>query len=233
MKHRPSVLAVIPARGGSKGLPGKNIKPLCDKPLISWTVELAISCDLITRVVVTTDDIDIANIAERAGADIPFMRPPYLATDESSSRDVLLHCVANVGGVYDIVLLLQPTTPLRTMTTLRKAIELCIKSGKPVVSVTESAKPLEWMFRIRDGRLGYACEVPEIRPSRRQDCDPAFYIDGNVYCWPTDWLLEQPALIDESAIPVVSSKNEAVDIDTIDDFNYCEYLLKRDSGYEN
>ena len=233
MKQAPKILAVIPARGGSKGLPGKNTKLLHNKPLITWTIELAKSCDLISKVVVTSDDRGIANIAERVGAEIPFIRPTHLALDETSSRDVLLHCVSNVDGIYDMVVLLQPTTPLRTMSTLRKAIEVCIERASPVVTVTESAKPLEWMFRIQNGQLEHACEGPSPRPSRRQDCDSVFFIDGNVYCWPTDWLMSQPSLVNEKTIPIVSLKNEAIDIDTIDDFNYCEYLLKRKFGYEN
>lgn len=235
MGDTPRILAIIPARGGSKGLPGKNIKPLCGKPLIVWTIELALECPLISRVVVSTDDEAIAGVAKKAGADIPFMRPSDLAGDESSSHDVLRHCVSNIKGFYDIVVLLQPTTPLRTQATLSRALEACIAASKPVVTVSKSSKPLEWMYYISDERMEFACESPNEsrRPSRRQDCKDVFYIDGNVYCWPTSVLMSQPTLLDASTIPIVSSSSEAVDIDTISDFHYCEFLLKRKSDYED
>jgi len=117
------ILALIPARGGSKGLPRKNILPLSGKPLIAWTVEAAKNSKYIDNCIVSTDDIEIAECAEKYGAEIPFLRPPNLATDFTSSNDVILHAIENIHDNYDLLVLLQPTSPLRTEYDIDNGIE--------------------------------------------------------------------------------------------------------------
>lgn len=219
------VLAVIPARGGSKGLPGKNIKMLDGKPLIAWSVGLAKQCEYIDRVVVSTDDDEIASVAAAWGADVPFKRPAALASDTSPTIDALRHCINTLDAAFDTVVLLQATSPLRTLQTLNACIETSITANQTVISVSESKKPVEWMFYRHDNGFNYVLDGIH-KPTRRQDCKPAFYVDGNVYCIPVEQLHTGEEIFDEHSLTVVSQPNEAVDIDTIDDFEYCEYLLK-------
>ena len=103
------VLAIIPARGGSKGLPGKNVRMLGDKPLIAWTIEAALNANCISRTIVTTDSIEIADVARRYGADVPFLRPNELGTDAATTADVVNHAITEIDEVFDVIILLQPT----------------------------------------------------------------------------------------------------------------------------
>lgn len=219
------VLAVIPARGGSKGLPGKNIKELQGKPLIAWSIELANQSELIDRVVVSTDDTEIADIAMQAGADVPFMRPSELASDSSPTKDALIHCVENLDEYYNLLVLLQPTSPLRTMGTMEACIKLSAEFDKTVISVSESKKPVEWMFYRHNEGFNYVLEGIH-KPTRRQDCKPVYYVDGCVYCMPVEGMKDSQDIFNEHSLTVVSQEQESVDIDTIEDFRYCEYLLK-------
>ncbi|MCY7294356.1 acylneuraminate cytidylyltransferase family protein [Alteromonas sp. a30] len=225
MLQNKKILTVIPARGGSKGLPGKNVKTLIDKPLIAWTIELANRCEFIDRVVVSTDDTDIAEVAKAHGADVPFMRPAELATDSAPTKDALVHCVNALDENYDVLVLLQPTSPLRTLETLQTGIELSVQENASVVSVSESAKPIEWMFYRAEKGIEYVTQEHP-RPTRRQECKPVYYVDGCVYVMPISDLLAGKPIFDENALTVVSQSGEAVDIDTIKDFEFCEFLLK-------
>ena len=133
----PSVLAVITARGGSKGVPGKNLRPLAGKPLLSWTVEAALCAKCVTRTIVSTDAPEIADVAVKAGAEAPFLRPAELASDTASSADVVVHALEQCPG-YDYVLLLQPTSPLRTADDIDAAFaRMLAANGNACVSVSE------------------------------------------------------------------------------------------------
>ena len=149
------VLGIIPARGGSKGMPKKNIRPLLNKPLIAWTIEQALKSKYIDRVVVSTDDPAIARLAKKHGADVPFMRPDKLATDKAKSIDVVSHALLSLPEKYDYVVLLQPTSPLRTADDIDACVKLCMsKGGNSCVSVTESEKNPHWMYSLdRNGRM--------------------------------------------------------------------------------
>ncbi len=218
------VLAVIPARSGSKGLPGKNLRDLKGRPLIAWSIDQALQSSVVDRVVVSTDDSAIAKVATQYGADVPFLRPRDLAGDHSPTRDALVHCVDTLAEQYDYLVLMQPTSPLRTQQTLSACIELSIKYNERVISVSESHKPVEWMFYRKQDGFTYVIDGIS-SPTRRQDCRPVHYVDGCVYCMPVNMLIEKQNLFDESSLTVVSSPKEAVDIDTLEDFQYCEFLL--------
>lgn len=232
MINNKNVLAIIPARGGSKGLPGKNIKPLDGKPLIAWTIELALQSSYIDDVVVSTDDIAIADISVKAGARIPFMRPTQLATDSALTVDVLLHCLERLPDHFDLLVVLQPTSPLRKLKTLDECISRCAQTNQPVISVTENPKALEWMFFRKGERLHNVTEKPVI-PTRRQECTPVYYVDGNVYCIAVSDFKKTRRLFDNTTLSVISQQGESIDIDTMSDFEYCEYLIKRKHNNAN
>ena len=145
-----NILGLIPARGGSKGLPRKNIKPLLGKPLIAWTIEQALASRYLDRVVVSTDNKEIAEISKKYGAEVPFMRPKELAEDNAKGIDVVLHAIDwlkenNKRKQYDLMMLLQPTSPLRATEDIDKAIEtLFLKEAKAIVSVCEVAHHPLW-----------------------------------------------------------------------------------------
>ena len=130
------ILAVIPARGGSKGIPGKNIKDLYGQPLISYTIQAALDCKKIDRVVVSTDSEEIAGVAKKYGADVPFLRPAALAMDTSKTIDAVIDVLERLQETYEYVVLLQPTSPLRTAEDIEKAIDKAVTSGKDVASVS-------------------------------------------------------------------------------------------------
>lgn len=225
MNSNKKVVALIPARGGSKGLPGKNVRSLNGKPLIAWSIELAKGCRLIDKVVVSTDSQEIADISSSYGADVPFLRPPELATDKASSKSVVEHCIATLDESYDILVLLQPTSPLRTLETLEACILSCAESAKTVISVSQSKKPVEWMFYRRSSGFDYVLDGID-KPTRRQDCKSVHYVDGSVYCFPISTFFESEDLFNQDSLTVVSRADESIDIDTIEDFQYCEFLIK-------
>ena len=145
------VLAVIPARGGSKGLPGKNILPVGGKPLIAYSIDAARACAAVDRVIVSSDDDAIIAAARACGCDVPFRRPDELATDTAASIDVILHALDQVPG-YDYVVLLQPTSPLRTAADIDAACERLAGHGaQACVSVSPVEQSPYWMYHISDG----------------------------------------------------------------------------------
>jgi CMP-N,N'-diacetyllegionaminic acid synthase len=168
-----SLLAIIPARGGSKGIPRKNIKSLAGKPLIGWTIDVAKQASCIDRIVVTTENEEIAAVARELGAEVPFMRPTELATDETPGIAPVLHALKQLPD-YEWVLLLQPTSPLRTHTDIEAIWQLCQSSAAPsAVSITEASKHPYWMYAQDDqARLQpFISGRPDI--TRRQDLPAA------------------------------------------------------------
>lgn len=126
------VLGLVPARGGSKGLPGKNLRLMCGKPLIGWTIEQGMASKYIDRLVVSSDSTEIAKIALKHGAEVPYLRPPELASDTASSASVILHALDYLAcqeDFYDLIVLLEPTSPLRDVSDIDGAIELCVQHG--------------------------------------------------------------------------------------------------------
>lgn len=158
------VLAVITARGGSKGLPRKNILPLLGRPLIAWTVEAARASRYLDRIVLSSDDEQIQAAARDAGCEIPFTRPTHFALDSTSSVEVLEHALTHLPG-FDLLVLLQPTSPLRQGTDIDACIERCAQEAPAVVSVVESEKSPHWMFSLEQGnRMKKILEGPPHAP---------------------------------------------------------------------
>jgi N-acylneuraminate cytidylyltransferase len=224
------VLAVIPARGGSKGLPGKNIKPLQKKPLIGWSIESAKQSKLIHKTIVSSDDNDIIRIAKEFGAETPFVRPDELASDTSSTKDVLKHALNyfnSLGEHYDYLVLLQPTTPFRKVGDIDNMITLAKESNADmVVSVKETtSNPYYVLFEEDDN----GC-LQKSKPSnftRRQDCPTVYEYNGSVYVIKVSSLLENDSLSFNKTIKYKMDEFHSVDIDNQFDFDFAEFMLTR------
>ncbi len=227
------VLAVIPARGGSKGVPRKNIRDLCGKPVIAWTIETALAAgDELHRVIVSTDDPEIAVAAHAFGAEAPFMRPAELATDEAPGLPVIQHAVKFVeeeeGAPVDWVLILQPTAPFRNADDISESLRLAREGGcDSVISVTRvlAEHPI-LMKKIENGRLLPYC-IEEKEGTRRQDYDPPAYIrNGAIYLTRRDVLMEGDSIWGEVIQPYVMPEERSYDIDSERDFRLVELVMR-------
>ena len=221
------VLGLIPARGKSKGIPRKNIKNLCGKPLIAWTIEESLKSKKLDNVVVSTDDEEIADIAQKYGADVPFMRPAELAGDSTPGIDTLLHAIEELPD-FDSVLLLQPTSPLRTVEDIYGIIELVkVKKACSAVSVSEAISHPYWTYSLENGKLLnlYKNETKLLR----QDLPPAYNLNGAVYLASRNFLETKRAFKDESTLAYVMPRYRSVDIDNMDDWDFAEYLIKKNT----
>lgn len=212
------VLALITARGGSKGLPGKNIRPAGGKPLLAWTVDAARGSRYCDRVVISTDDEAIAATAREHGCEVPFMRPAALATDTASSMDVVLHAMLALPG-FDLLVLLQPTSPLRTSADIDDACELLLAQQAPAcVSVTPAQESPYWMYSMTPGQaLRPIVELPS-GVTRRQDLPAAYSLNGAVYVARTAWLQESRSFVTPQTVALVMPAQRSLDIDTLEDF---------------
>ena len=224
MINGKTVLAIIPARGGSKGLPGKNIKLLAGKPLIGWTIEEAKKSKYIDRVILSSEDDKIISIAKEFNCDVPFKRPPGLAEDNSTSSEVVIHILKEINISYDYFLLLQPTSPLRKSEQIDEAIELCYNSNSSsCVSVVEVPKPLEWMYYLNSANNLSHISNNEIE--RRQDAKKIFALNGSIYIVKTNDFMETNKFLTKRTVGYIMDKVSSIDIDDINDFNIAEYLL--------
>jgi CMP-N,N'-diacetyllegionaminic acid synthase len=218
------ILALIPARGGSKGIPRKNVRLLAGKPLIAWTIEAARACAELERVVVSTDDAEIASVAREHGAEIPFMRPEALATDSASSLPVVLHALDHLPGI-DAVLLLQPTSPLRTAADIAAVLSLAASTGAPsVMSVAPAPCHPDWMYRMSGGRQLERL-MPGRRALRRQDLEPVYVPNGAIYFNRVDWLRETGDFVGPGTIGFEMPAERSIDLDGPLDWALTELLL--------
>jgi len=222
-------LAIIPARGGSKSIPNKNIMAICGKPLIAYTIDAGKKSKYIDEIIVSTDSDVIKVIAEQYGANVPFLRPDELSNDTSKSIDVVMHVIEyykknNVS--FDYVILLQPTSPLRTFKHLDAAIEKLIESNKTsLVSVCEADENPVLMRSIENEKLKEVISF-EGTNLRRQDL-PTFYIfNGALYINSNEMILSSKKFVDENTIPYVMDKESSIDIDTMLDARLVELIIK-------
>jgi CMP-N,N'-diacetyllegionaminic acid synthase len=208
------VLAVIAARGGSKGLPGKNIIELAGKPLVAWSIEAARRSQYIDRLILSSENEDIIAVAKRFGCEVPFRRPPELATDSAGADPVLVHALDHLDEAFDFFVLLQPTSPLRTAADIDGAIELCVRRGAPAcVGMCESPKPAEWMYRVGDdGRVRPV--LGEITTLRRQELPATFVVNGAVYVARVDWYRRHRAFLSPETVAWRMPPERSIDIDT-------------------
>ena len=220
-------LAIIPARGGSKRLPRKNILDLCGKPLISWSIEAALKSKYISKVVVSSDDEEILNISSNFGADI-IKRPYELANDTATTFDTVKHTIDNFEN-YDYIVLLQPTSPLRNEKHIDEAIELLEeKQADAIVSVCEMDHSPLWSNTLpEDGNMrGFLRE--EILNKRSQDLEKYYRLNGAVYICKTDKLLENKSFfLKDNIFAYIMDKKNSIDIDEEIDFEIAKVLINK------
>lgn len=218
------ILAIIPARGGSKGLPGKNIRPLCGKPLIGWTIDAARGIVPDKDICVSTDSVEIADTVKNYGLEVPFLRPKELATDTATTNDVLLHALEfyrQQGKSYDTIILLQPTSPLRTTQHIREALALYHSGIDMVVSVRPSHAAA---VLCRENENGYVESVFNKSHSCRQSLKFWEY-NGAIYVINVQSLLRERNLGFSRILKYEMSESESVDIDTRFDMDIVELIL--------
>ena len=225
-----SLLAVVPARGGSKSLPGKNIKQFAGRPLIQWTIDAARQARHVDEVVVSTDDAGIADVSVSCGAKVPFLRPTSLAQDDTPTVDVILHALDQLPE-YSEVVCLQPTSPLRISEDVDGAIEECrALGGKSIASVTEADKHPNWMFqRDTNGKLVPIFEGAELA-LRRQDLEKVYALNGAIYFADAGWLQHCRSLICSSTLAYVMPRERSFDIDDQMDWIMAESLIRECNG---
>lgn len=228
MNKSNRVVALIPARGGSKRLKNKNLLMLASKPLIAWTIEAAIKCPLIDEVIVSTDCVSIKQTAIEYGASVPFLRPENLAGDFASTDDVLMHTI-NVLKLNDddTLILLQPTSPLRDSWDINNALSLFVDDAvQGVVSVCECEHSPLWSNTLPVNRLMGEFLKSEIATKRSQDL-PAYYrLNGAIYAYKVDFLNKHRRRLYSNEIKAsVMAINKSVDIDNDFDFKFAEFLI--------
>lgn len=235
MYKNKKILALITARGKSRRLPGKNIKPLLGKPLTAWTIIQANRSRYIDKIIVSTDSLKIAKISNRYGAETPFLRPKRLATDKSSSTDVVLHAMKwlrdNGHGDYDLVMLLQPTSPLRLTEDIDKAIELLFsKNARSIVSVCKVEYGPHWMSILPpNGRMKDFINLEAVGKRRKINTD--FYkINGAIYLAYYNYIRSRGGFFGDKTFAYIMPRERSIDIDDIFDFKIAEWVMK--NGYK-
>jgi CMP-N,N'-diacetyllegionaminic acid synthase len=226
------VLAIVPARGRSKGVPRKNLRLLSGRPLIAHTIEAALASRYISHLIVSTEDAEIADVSRSLGADVPFIRPLELALDHSSQLDVVLHALESVEGsrrmTYKMVLLLQPTTPLRTTADIDNAVEkLMVTDADSVVSFhqVEQGHPY-YMYTMDDDRPKPLLEIPA-HITRRQEFPAVFVRNGAIYTTRRNVLVQQCTFYGQNMRAYFMPIERSINIDTEFDFAVAEFLLQR------
>jgi len=224
------VLALITARGGSKGVPRKNVRFLAGKPLIAWTIEAARQSALDPRVVVTTDDPEIAAISKEWGAEVPFLRPEELASDTATSEAVVEHALSWLSHhdsyVPGFTLLLQPTSPFRTGNDIDTAYKILQQQcAAAVISVTPNSRPVQWLRSINEE--GYLAD-PGIggQIKRRQDAELLYELNGAIYFIHTDTFLKEHTLYPEKTVPYIMPPECSLDIDSELDFLIADLVMR-------
>lgn len=229
MDKKPKILCLINARGGSKGVPGKNIKPLGGKPLIAYSVEVGKQSQLISRVVVSTDAQNIADAARAAGADVPFLRPAELATDTAVQIDVIKHAVETVeatDGRYDFICILQPTCPFRSVGDLDGSLQLLLDSGADsVITVTEvGGRHPKTLYKIdEDKGISPYLDSPS-GGVLRQNFEALYWRTGSVYAMKRDVVMAG-SLYGSSQKGYIQEESRAFNIDSPFDWELCEAWL--------
>jgi CMP-N-acetylneuraminic acid synthetase len=225
------VLGLVPARAGSKGVPGKNIRPLAGRTLLDYTARAAEQSGVIDRVVVSTDSPEIAEAGRRAGLDVPFMRPASLAQDDTPMLPVIRHALdtlAAEGWVPDAIVLLQPTSPLRRAQHIRTAVEMLERTGADsVVSVLELPRHLspDYVLRIDGEVLRPFLADGYDRVTRRQDARPAYAREGTVYAFRRDTLDRFGNIYGDNCRPLVVDPSDSLSIDSQADWDAAERVL--------
>lgn len=238
MINQKKVLAIIPARGGSKGLPGKNSRPLQGVPLVAWPIKAALHSRYIDCVVVTTDDPDIATIAKAYGADVPFIRPAHLALDASPSSDAILHALdfcSQRDGAYDYIVVLEPTSPLTESADIDSALEtLMAGDGLAIVGASKvgSSHPVYCATIGPNQFLKPYNRDSFAKPIRRQDVDDLYFFEGSLYISEANKYRETATFYHELTLPYVVPAWKSLEIDTLLDFLMVEAVVNHKDKHE-
>jgi CMP-N-acetylneuraminic acid synthetase len=229
---RELVLALVPARGGSKGVPDKNVKPLAGHSLLHYTARAARESGVVDRIILSTDSPEIADAGRRAGLEVPFVRPATLAADDTPMVPVIVHALSELarqGWSPELVVLLQPTSPLRRPDHIRAAVKMLRDTGADsVVTVVEVPRHLspDYVMRIEDGRLRSFLPEGE-RVTRRQDARPAYSREGTVYAFRRSTIEKSGGIYGEDCRPLVIDPSDSLSIDSPADWDEAERLLSR------
>lgn len=225
------LLAVIPAREGSKGIRNKNIVLLCGKPLIYYTIKCALDSKVFEKVIVSTDSEKIAEISKKYGAEVPFLRPKELATDQAKGIDVLIHAMEWIERnfkKFDAVMYLQPTSPLRTVEDIKLSLEIFQrKNANSVVSVTEVDHHPYWSNTIPpDGKMDNFIR-PEYRNRNRQELPKFYRLNGAIFLAKWDYIKKTKDWFAENSYAYIMPRERSIDIDSEVDLVLAEYFLKK------
>lgn len=223
------ILAVIPARGGSKGIPRKNIKELNGKPLIGYAIEEASKSKYIDKLIVSTEDKEIAQVSKQLGAEIPFLRPMELAADDTPGIKPILHAVNwfnEKGCTFDYIICLQCTSPFRKVEQIDEAIEKLVNEDvDSIVSICESEVSPFWMKRIENGIMKDFLSDIQFYP-RRQDTPKIYRLNGAIYIAKLEILLKNKNWYTKNTLAYVMDRKSSIDIDDMIDFKFAEFLMK-------
>jgi CMP-N-acetylneuraminic acid synthetase len=222
---KDNITAIIPARGGSKGIPKKNLKLLMGKPLIVWTIEAAIKSKSFKNIIVSTDDPHIAKVAKEAGAEVPFLRPNYLATDQIPIINTILDILNKENNIKDIMLL-QPTSPLRSSQDIRNIIKLRDQYKKDsAISIVEAKKHPNLSLTLNKLKIKKFINNSLILP--RQQMEKTYLINGAMYLSTREFILDKKDFYGEETLGYIMPEERSVDIDNYIDFDWAEFLIKR------
>ena len=236
-ENKQVVLAVIPARGGSKGIAKKNIRPISGKPLIAYSIDAAKSSKLLDRTVISTDDPEIAAVSKEYGAEVPFLRPLEMATDEISIYPALIHAMLwleeQEGWQADYVVLLQPTSPLRTGEDIDNAIELAFdKDADSVISLSETKTHPYWTKTITpEGKITDFLQLSD-PIYRRQDLPPNYALNGSIYMAKRAVLLENQSFVTDHTFGYIMPQERSIDVDNNWDLKLVDLILSEGKAFE-
>ena len=218
-------IGLIPARGGSKGIKRKNIKDIFGKPLIAWTIRQAIESKSFDKVIVSTDDHEIANIAIDYGAEVPFIRPKSIALDESPGISNILHLLDEIPETKKI-LYLQPTSPLMEIEDILNIIELQYKhKAESCISISKAPKHPSWMYKLNHNKKINPI-FSEEKANRRQDLSEVYVINGALYLGNAEFYKREKKFINDETIGYIMPKDRSIDIDDMDDWMLSEFKLR-------
>jgi len=233
MIKNKSVLAIIPARKGSKRLVGKNMLALKGKPLIAWTIEEALKSKYIDNIIVSTDDENIINLSKQyKGIHVPFVRPKELCSDKATSLDVVLHALnyySSHDKNYDYVMLLQPTSPLRKSKDIEYSVEELSEQVKSVVSVCETDHSPLWSNKLPGNKSMKNFLSNDIQNLRSQDLPKYYRLNGAIYISEVKYLVKEKGFLGEQTKAYIMSSERSIDIDTKMDLEMCKILLNENS----
>lgn len=223
-----AILAIIPARGGSVGVPRKNIRAVAGKPLLAWTIEEAKKSKYIDRLILSSEDPEIISVARRWGCEVPFVRPSELAQNHVTGIDPILHAIQTLSERYDYVVVLQPTSPLRIAEDIEGCIEKCIDLNKPAcVTVSMPDKSPYWMYHVDENEI-----LKPVLPQKeaillRQKLERVYALNGAVYVAKIDWFLENKRFIGEETAAYIMPRERSLDIDDELDLRVFEAIISK------